>query len=114
MNNVLIITEYFNIRDNEWDASFPHHSNYTDSLKEIADSFNLELSTPVNKVPTRYADNIWDSNSVFDLMFLCSILEELNNHFILPDLWGPSDHAFLSVYIIIEERFIQEKKLAII
>ena len=47
-------------------------------------------------------------------MFLHSILKELNNYFILPDFWGLSDHASLLVYIIIEEEFIQEKKLAII
>jgi len=47
-------------------------------------------------------------------MFLHSILKELNNYFILPDFWGLSDYASLLVYIIIEEEFIQEKKLAII
>ena len=58
LNNILIITGDFNIRDNEWDASFPYHSNYTNFLKKIANSFNLELSTPVNQVSTRYTDNI--------------------------------------------------------
>ena len=41
-------------------------------------------------------------------------MEKFNNHFILPDLWGLSNHTPLSVYIIIEEKFIQEKKLTIV
>ena len=64
------MTEDFNISDNEWDSSYSHYSNYTDSLKEIADSFNLELSTPVNQVSMYCTDNPQDSNSVLDLMFL--------------------------------------------
>ena len=39
-------------------------------------------------------------------MFLHSISEELNSYFILPNFWGLSDYASLSVYIIIEEEFI--------
>ena len=39
-------------------------------------------------------------------MFLHFILEELNNYFILPNFWGLSDYAPLSVYIIIEKEFI--------
>jgi len=38
------MTGDFNIRDNDWD---PLYSTYVDSLREIADSFNLELSTPI-------------------------------------------------------------------
>ena len=41
-------------------------------------------------------------------MFLHSISEELNNHFILPD------YVSISVYIIIKKEFIQEKKLTIV
>ena len=37
----------FNIRDSDWDLSFPHHSVHADLLLEIAESFNLELSSPV-------------------------------------------------------------------
>lgn len=47
-------------------------------------------------------------------MFLCSILEELNHHFILSNLWDLSDHTLLLVHIIIKGEFILEKKLAII
>jgi len=47
-------------------------------------------------------------------MFLCQNLEELNNHHILSKLWGLSDYTSLLVYIIIKEKIIQEKRLAII
>jgi len=50
LNSILIIIRDFNISDNNWDQLYSYHSNYTDALKEIADSFNLELSTPVNQV----------------------------------------------------------------
>jgi len=42
----------FNIRDNDWDLLYPHYSIYADSLREIVDSFNLELSTPIDQVLT--------------------------------------------------------------
>jgi len=38
----------FNIRDNNWDLSYLHYSIYIDTLRKIADSFNLELSLSVN------------------------------------------------------------------
>jgi len=57
LNNVLIMTDDFNMRDNDWDLSYPHHLTYTDILQEIADSFNLELSLPINQILTHYADN---------------------------------------------------------
>ena len=47
-------------------------------------------------------------------MFLHVNVEEFNNHTMSPDLWGPSDYAPLSVYIIIKEEFIQDRKLAIV
>ena len=61
-----------NIRDNEWDPSYSHYSYHTNFLKKIADSFNLELSTLVNQVPTQYSDNHGNSSSVLDLIFLHS------------------------------------------
>jgi len=62
--------EDFNIRDNDWDSLYPHHFTHADSLREIADSFNLELFTSIDQVPTQYANNSQDMNSVLDLMFL--------------------------------------------
>jgi len=70
ISNLLIMTGDFNIRDNIWDLSFPHHSVISDNLMTIADSFNLELFFPTNYVSTRYLDSNSRSNSVIDLIFL--------------------------------------------
>jgi len=59
---------------------------YTDILWKIADSFNLELSSPINQVLTQYADNSQDSKSVLDLMFFQVDIGEFNNYQILFDL----------------------------
>ena len=93
---------------------YPHHSTHIDTIREIVDSFSLELSIPIDQVSTHYTDNFQDMNSVLDLIFLYTNAEKLNNHTILPDLQDPSNHASLLVHIIIEEEFIQEKKLAIV
>jgi len=47
-------------------------------------------------------------------MFLQAESEEFNNHQILPDLQSSSNHTSLSVFIIIEEEFIQERKQSIV
>ena len=83
-------------------------------LQEVVDSFNLELSTSINQISTWYVDNSQNLNLVLDLMFLQVDAEEFNNHQILPDLWNPSNHTSLSVYIIIEEEIIQDRKQTII
>ena len=70
INNVLIMTGDFNIRDRLWDPTFPHHSTISDDLFIIANSFNLSLSTATNPCPTRYSDVSGEVNSVLDLMFL--------------------------------------------
>ena len=44
LNNILIITGDFNIRDNDWDLSYPHYSSYTDTLLEVANSFLIFFS----------------------------------------------------------------------
>ena len=106
LNNVLIVIENFNIRDNDWDPSYSHHSIYSDILMEIVNSFNLSLSTPIIQVSTQYADNSNNSNSVIDLMFLQANSSEFNNHSILPDLWSSLDYASLTVNIIINKMFI--------
>jgi len=38
INNVLIITGDFNIRDNIWDPLFPHYLVHSDTLTDITDS----------------------------------------------------------------------------
>ena len=52
LNNVLIITEDFNIRNNDWDPLYPHHSIYSEILMEIVDSFNLSLSISIIQFST--------------------------------------------------------------
>jgi len=47
-------------------------------------------------------------------MFLQAKSEEFNNHQISPDLQSSSNHTSLSVFIIIEEEFIQERKQSIV
>ena len=47
----------FNIRDRDWNPSYSYHSIHTDTFHEIADNLNLDLSIPINPVPTWYADN---------------------------------------------------------
>ena len=70
IDNILVITGDFNIRDSLWNSSFPHHSSISDDLMIIADSFNLTLSMPTNPFPTRFSDTASEANSVIDLMFL--------------------------------------------
>jgi len=58
---------------------------YIQNLLIIADSFNLELFSPINQAPTRYSNNDHNSNSVIDLMFLHNSSSKLDNHLIHPD-----------------------------
>ena len=80
------MTGNFNIRDNNWNSSYPHHLTHTDTLRKIAESFNLELSMLVNQVLTQCVNNSQGSNLVLDLMFLYANMEEFNNHSILTNL----------------------------
>ena len=70
INNVLVITGNFNIRNNSWDPSFPYHSIHCDLLTDIADFINLCIFKSTNQVSTRYSDNQNNLNSVINLMFL--------------------------------------------
>ena len=103
------MTNDFNIRDNDWNLSYLHHSIYTDTLIELAGSFGLGLSIPVNQIPNQYADNPNNSNSVIDLIFLRADSEEFNNHSIIPNLRNPLYHTLLTISIIINKEFIQDK-----
>ena len=85
INNLLIMTGDFNIRDHLWDSSFPYHSSISEDLFIIADLFNLELSIPSNPIPTRYSDTIGKFNLVINLIFLHNGSSELNDHIIHPD-----------------------------
>jgi len=103
IDNVLIMTGDFNIRDHLWDPTFPHHSTISDDLFIIADSFNLSLSTATNPCPTRYLDMSREANSVLDLIFLWNSSPELDSHHI-------SLENQLSIEIpIVEEVFLASK-----
>jgi len=54
LNNIFIITEDFNIRDNNWDISYSYYLLYIDTFLEIADSFGLDLFILVNSGPTYF------------------------------------------------------------
>jgi len=101
IHNLLIMTGDFNIWDSLWDLLLPHHSTISDNLLIVADSFNLDLSSLTNQVPTRYSDNVNNSNLVIDLMFLCSGSSELNNHLIHLDWCLMLDHTPLTITITI-------------
>jgi len=113
LNNVIIITGNFNIRNSDWDPVYSYHSLHTDTLCEISDSLDLEMFTPINPTPTWYADNTQDSNSVINLMFLRSNHREFDWYQIIPELHKPSDHAPLVVSIAINKEHIHMKKQTI-
>ena len=114
IDNVLIMTGDFHIRDSLWDLSFPYHSSISDDLMIIADSFNLTLSTPTNPSPTRFSDMAGESNLVINLMFLHYGSSELNHHSICPDHRLSSDYASLIINIPIDDEFINSSKLSIV
>ena len=98
------MTGDFNICDSLWNSSYNHHFFISNNLLVIADSFNLSLSFSTDHVPTRYSDNMNDSNSVINLMFLCSDSSELNTHLTHPEWYLISNYALLTITIpIIEE-----------
>lgn len=70
LNNVLIMTVDFNIKDNDWDPLYFHYSLHTNILKKITDLFNLKLSTLINQFSIQYTDNPNNSNLDIDLIFL--------------------------------------------
>jgi len=107
--NILIMASNFNIRDSNWDMSYPFYLVYSDILFNIADSFDLSLLSPVQQIPTQYSDNNNNTNLVTDLCFLYSNLIKLDNHIIFSELQYPSDHAPLVIDISIAEGFIQNK-----
>ena len=101
INNVLVMTGDFNMRDCSWDQDFLYYSIYKDTFIDIIDSFQLELSEPTNRVSTRYSDNQHESNLVINLMFLRPDSLEHNNHSIYPDWCLTFDHVPLIVNISI-------------
>ena len=113
IDNLIIMTGNFNIRDSLWDPSFPHHFAISNDLFIIADLFNLDLSVSTNPIPTRYSDILGVSNLVLDLMFLHSNSSKLNQHAIHPSWRLTSDHASLTITIAIEEEHMMNTKLSL-
>ena len=58
LKNVLIITGNFNIKDNFQNPNFPYYSSHRNTLFDIANSFCLEISKPIEFLPTRYSNNV--------------------------------------------------------
>ena len=114
INNVLIITEDFNIRNSFWDPNHLYHSSHRDTLFNITDSFQLEISKLVEFFSTRYSNNVQDLNSVLDLIFLCPFSPEFDNHIIHPNWRLTSDYAPITVNISIIDECIQTKKWSLI
>ena len=52
LSNILVMAGNFNIRNSNWDPSYSFYLSHSDSLLEIADSFNLKLSILIQQVPT--------------------------------------------------------------
>jgi len=100
-HNVIIMTGDFNIRDSIWDFNFPFHSSHSDSLFDIADSFSLDISKPLENSSTRFSNNDYNANSVLDLVFLHPSSPEFNCHSIHPDWRLLSDHALITIDIYI-------------
>jgi len=100
---MVIMTGNFNIRNSSWDPYFHNYSIHTEDLTTIADSLGLELFFFSNPGLTRFADNIWDSNLVLDLVFLFSSNSGFGQHSLYPEIWKPSDHVSLIIKVGIKK-----------
>jgi len=85
ISNVLILTGDFNIRDHFWNPNFPYYSHHRETLFEIMDLLQLEISKPYEFFSIRYSDDSQISNLVLDLVFLYPGYPEFNNHHIYPN-----------------------------
>ena len=108
------MTGDFNIRNSIWDPNFLFHSYHSDSLFDIADSFPLNISKPIENVSTRFSDNANNANSVLDLVFLCSSFPEFNCHIIHPNWRLSSDHTPITVDISICEERISHMRWSLV
>jgi len=103
LNNTVVMTGNFNIRDNDWDPNYPHHSVHTEDLLTLAESLGLDLLPPINPGPTRFADNLRDTNSVIDLAFINPNNSGFGQYSLYPELHRPSDHVPLIIEVSINE-----------
>ena len=113
IDNILIMTGDFNIRNSLWDPVFLHHSSTSDNLLIIADSFHLAFLTPTNSYPTRYSDIVGEADLTIDLIFLRYGSTELNQHSIHSNWRLISDHAPLFIIVPIVDKTINTSKLSI-
>jgi len=103
IDNMIILTGDFNIKDSNWNPNFQHHSSHTKDLITIADNLGLELSPSLNPGPTRFVDNPHDTNSIIDLIFLSPGNTGFSQHMLYPKIHKPSDHIPLIIEIGIGE-----------
>ena len=99
LDNIIIMTGDFNIRDSNQDPNFYYHSIHTKNLITIANSLGLGLSLPLNPGPTKFIDNSCDSNSIIDLIFLPPNNRGFGQHVLHPDIYKPSDHISLVIEV---------------
>jgi len=110
ISNILILTGDFNIRDHFWDLNFPYYSYYRETLFEIVDSLQLEISESYEFFSTRYSNDPQISNLMLNLVFLHPGYSEFNNHHIYSNWRLLSDHTPITVNISITEEQVHTKK----
>jgi len=103
IGNTIVMTGDFNIRDSDWDPNVHYHLIHTEDLMFIADCLDLELATPINPGPTRFADNQCNSNSVLDLVFMNPSNLGFNKHILKLEIHLPSDYVPLFIEVSIKE-----------
>ena len=103
LDNTIIMTGDFNIRDSDWDPNFQHYSIHTNDLLTIANSLDLELFLPLNPGSIRFANNLCDFNSVIDLVFLPSNNRRFGQYTLHSDIHKLSDHVLLIIEVGIIE-----------
>jgi len=106
IDNVLIMTGNFNLRDSSWNSLFSNHSIHSELLMDIANSLNLSIYSPTFQVSIKYANNQNNLNSIINLMFLQFTSDKFDNHVIHPEWRLSLDHAPLTVKISILEEYI--------
>jgi len=73
INNVLIMTSDFNIRNSLWDPNYPYHSAQSNLLIDFADAMKLGLFFPINNISTISEFKMVDSNYfIFLFLFVIS------------------------------------------
>ena len=99
---IAILTEDGFIRDiNKIKIYFNKENNIYKIEVDIADSFSLDISKPLENVPTRFSNNNHNANSVLDLVFLYPSSLEFNCHHIHPNWRLSSDYAPITVKVSI-------------